>query len=125
MPISPLGCFLRGSRTRGAEFACKNSERIWSGSVSRLDFRDAGDREGNWLARTTDFTEMGFDRLQSLGEIAELVGSLENRVLGLLTRISVAKQIFSSFCFVNLLYLKTNYFLWLSIVISIYIDCTS
>ena len=105
MPISPLGCFLRGSRTRGAEFACKNSERIWSGSVSRLDFRDAGDREGNWLARTTDFTEMGFDRLQSLGEIAELVGSLENRVFGLLTRISVAKQIFRCFCFVNLLYL--------------------
>ena len=105
MPISPLGCILRGSRTRGAEFACKISERIWSGSVSRLDFRDAGDREGKWLARTTDFTEMGFDRLQSLGEIAELVGSLENRVLGLSTHISVVKQIFRCFGFVNLLYL--------------------
>ena len=105
MPASPLGCILRGLRTRGAEFACKISERIWSGSVSRLDFRDAGDREGIWLARTTDFTEMGVDRLQSLGEIAEQIGSSENRAHDLLTHISVAKQIFLRFCFVNLLYL--------------------
>ena len=105
LPATPLGCFLRGSRTRGAEFACKISERIWSGSVSRLDFRDARDREGNWLARTTDFTEMGFEGLQSLGEIAEQIESSENRALGLLTRTSVAKQIFRRLCFVNLLYL--------------------